>query len=232
MFFFAGFALYGSRKMEGDARGRNSHYLSVDPNHIGVFPLTQRLDCDRLSIFKEFGSIATTGLISYHLPSFIPKLEHLDADVFVQFALWFGALLVGSGLFLGLYRGALHLDNRRPYLLARRTYFYSVLIALASFYILLRLDIPQRYTLLFFLTLPVLFTFGKALLHSFNKLLQWFLSLEHAQTKIDRWRHEYKEHRPHSSLGYRSPQKFIKDTEVAQTSAASFSERIINPNGS
>jgi putative transposase len=38
--------------------------------------------------------------------------------------------------------------------------------------------------------------------------IHWFLSLEDAKLKIETWRRDYNEYRPHSSLGYRTPQDF------------------------
>jgi putative transposase len=38
----------------------------------------------------------------------------------------------------------------------------------------------------------------------------WFLSLEEAQDRVDDWRHDYNEHRPHSALGDRSPREFAE----------------------
>ncbi len=38
----------------------------------------------------------------------------------------------------------------------------------------------------------------------------WFLSLEDAQEKLDSWRKDYNERRPHSALGNRTPQEFAK----------------------
>ena len=36
----------------------------------------------------------------------------------------------------------------------------------------------------------------------------WFLSLEDAKSKIEAWRNEYNESRPHMSLGYMTPQEY------------------------
>ena len=38
----------------------------------------------------------------------------------------------------------------------------------------------------------------------------WFLSLEDAQERVDDWRRDYNEQRPHSSLGNRTPAEFAK----------------------
>jgi putative transposase len=37
----------------------------------------------------------------------------------------------------------------------------------------------------------------------------WFLSLADAKSKIEDWWREYNSHRPHSSLGYKTPEEFI-----------------------
>lgn len=39
--------------------------------------------------------------------------------------------------------------------------------------------------------------------------LHWFRSLAHARAEIALWRHHYNHHRPHSSLGYRTPAEFV-----------------------
>lgn len=40
--------------------------------------------------------------------------------------------------------------------------------------------------------------------------VSWFLSLEDAQEKIDAWRCEYNEFRPHSSLSYLTPEQVFE----------------------
>ena len=37
----------------------------------------------------------------------------------------------------------------------------------------------------------------------------WFLSLEEAQLKIETWRKDYNQVRPHSSLGNKTPEEFV-----------------------
>ena len=56
-----------------------------------------------------------------------------------------------------------------------------------------------------------------AMIESFNGSFRdeclnvnWFLSLEDARDKIEKWRVEYNEFRPHSSLGDKSPSEFIE----------------------
>lgn len=38
----------------------------------------------------------------------------------------------------------------------------------------------------------------------------WFLSLADAKVKIMEWWREYNSHRPHSSLGYKTPEEFAR----------------------
>ncbi len=57
-----------------------------------------------------------------------------------------------------------------------------------------------------------------AFIESFNGKLrdeclneQLFLNTRHAQEVIEKWRIEYNEDRPHSSLGNRTPSEFVKE---------------------
>lgn len=54
-----------------------------------------------------------------------------------------------------------------------------------------------------------------AMIESFNRSFRdeclnvhWFLSLEDARQKIEKWRIDYNEFRPHSSIGYKTPQEY------------------------
>jgi len=60
-----------------------------------------------------------------------------------------------------------------------------------------------------------------ALVKSFNGNLRdeflnvhWFLSLEDAQEKIEHWRQEYNQYRPHSSLNNQTPAEFIRSLQT------------------
>jgi putative transposase len=63
-----------------------------------------------------------------------------------------------------------------------------------------------------------------AYIESFNGRLRqecleenWFTSLEDAKRKIEAWRKDYNEHRPHSSLGDETPQGFAESWELSRT---------------
>ncbi len=60
-----------------------------------------------------------------------------------------------------------------------------------------------------------------ALVESFNGSLRdeclnvhWFLSLEDAQEKIEHWRQEYNQYRPHSSLNNQTPEDFVRSLQT------------------
>ena len=48
----------------------------------------------------------------------------------------------------------------------------------------------------------------------------WFMSLEDAKIKIEAWRKDYNEHRPHSSLKDETPQAFAEDWQRSRTAKA------------
>lgn len=50
----------------------------------------------------------------------------------------------------------------------------------------------------------------------------WFLSMRHARTVIEAWRHEYNDERPHSTLGNRTPKQFAEGLLTADSSSAPY----------
>jgi len=66
--------------------------------------------------------------------------------------------------------------------------------------------------------------FENEYIESFNGRLRqecldenWFTSLEDAKMKIEAWRKDYNEHRPHSSLGDETPRGFAESWELSRT---------------
>lgn len=64
-----------------------------------------------------------------------------------------------------------------------------------------------------------------AFIESFNGSLRdeclnvnWFLSLEDAQQKLEVWKEDYNSYRPHSSLGNLTPNEFIENSQKMQIS--------------
>ncbi len=52
--------------------------------------------------------------------------------------------------------------------------------------------------------------------------VSWFLSMEDAREKIEKWRRDYNEFRPHSSLGDLTPQQFIDNLGNIQSQKTPF----------
>nr|BFD66934.1 hypothetical protein HAGR004_19560 [Bdellovibrio sp. HAGR004] len=42
----------------------------------------------------------------------------------------------------------------------------------------------------------------------------WFMNLEEARFEIEKWRKDYNENRPHSSLRMKTPNEFVKEYEM------------------
>ena len=42
----------------------------------------------------------------------------------------------------------------------------------------------------------------------------WFMSLDDARIKMEAWRRDYNEVRPHSSIGHKTPIELIKGSEA------------------
>ena len=42
--------------------------------------------------------------------------------------------------------------------------------------------------------------------------MNWFMSLEDARDKVERWRRDYNEFRPHSALTYLTPAEFARNS--------------------
>ena len=52
----------------------------------------------------------------------------------------------------------------------------------------------------------------------------WFLSLSDARSKIDQWRAMYNHERPHSRLGYRTPEEFAESHRKEEEKQANLSQ--------
>ena len=68
----------------------------------------------------------------------------------------------------------------------------------------------------------------QGLVESFNGTLRdeclnvnWFLSLNDTCEKIEKWRVDYNEFRPHSSLGNLTPREFADESKARSTSRES-----------
>jgi putative transposase len=56
--------------------------------------------------------------------------------------------------------------------------------------------------------------------------LHWFLSLEDAKAKIEAWRRDYNEYRPHSALQWKTPAEFARQERVTPIPSTSTKSEI------
>lgn len=75
-----------------------------------------------------------------------------------------------------------------------------------------------------------------AYIESFNGRLRqeclnqcWFSSLEDAKIKIEAWRIDYNEHRPHTSLGNQTPEQFESEWQLTRTPKEEFFNIPVGP---
>jgi putative transposase len=74
-----------------------------------------------------------------------------------------------------------------------------------------------------------------AQIESFNGKFQdeclnenWFLSLQEAREKSEAWRRDYNQARPHSALGYQTPEEFVARGASPPTPLALLTQELIS----
>lgn len=125
-----------------------------------------------LTVFTDTLAILSASLSAGWLHTVVPNGERFSTELLVGFSVYFGSVMVGFGLLIGLYRGAFHLSHRKQYLLASRAYIVALLVVLASFFLFQVSEFPRRFALLFFMTLPGFFVVGRSVLNAAHKQLQ------------------------------------------------------------
>jgi len=117
-------------------------------------------------------AILLSSVSAYFLRRLLPGTPLIDLSVFAWFTLYFWAVLLFFALLSGLYRGTHRINERLLYVLAGKSYLYSVLIVSAMLYIFQSGGFPRRFTLIFFLLVPLFFSVGRRLLSRFNLAMQ------------------------------------------------------------
>ncbi|MCU0453806.1 MAG: sugar transferase [Bacteroidetes bacterium] len=125
-----------------------------------------------LTILADALAILGASLAAGWLHALVPNGERFSTALLVAFSVYFGTVMVGFGLLIGLYRGAFHLSHRKQYLLASRAYVVALLVVLASFFLFQVSEFPRRFALLFFMALPGFFVIGRAALNAAHEQLQ------------------------------------------------------------
>jgi exopolysaccharide biosynthesis polyprenyl glycosylphosphotransferase len=113
-----------------------------------------------------------TGILAYGIRGFFPNIPHFPLGVFIQYEFFFGLSIIVSALIIGVYRATLHSNTARHYFLAGKAYLYSILVLFSFLYFFRYYDFPRRYTVIFFLVLPLLFFLGRVFLNKFIQYMQ------------------------------------------------------------
>ena len=142
----------------------NSNKSFIRRNWRSIFILT--------ALFVDTLAILASALGAFFLRQLLPNLVHISIQGLVGVAVLFWSVLISFGLVMGLYRAAYHSNTRRQYFLAAKSFVSSVLVILASFYILQYAGFPRKFTFIFFVLLPFFFVAGRNALTHFNLRMQ------------------------------------------------------------
>jgi exopolysaccharide biosynthesis polyprenyl glycosylphosphotransferase len=125
-----------------------------------------------VALIVDIVAMGISGVSAYIVRSFLPNVTKFSPDVFYFFTIYFTTVLIFFGLVLGVYRAAYHSNQRQQYFIAGKAYIYSMMVIFASFYLLQLVEVPRRFTILFFIVLPLFYILGRVLLNSFNMYMQ------------------------------------------------------------
>jgi exopolysaccharide biosynthesis polyprenyl glycosylphosphotransferase len=125
-----------------------------------------------LALTIDIIALVCSGLGAYFLRNYIPNVPAVGVWALTAFGVIYSAIFLFFGLLLGLYRGAFHIESRRQSFLAAKTYSYGTLAILSASYLLQLVVMPRRFTILFILLLPLLYSAGRYFLSKFSKRMQ------------------------------------------------------------
>lgn len=124
-----------------------------------------------LVIFVDFIVIWLTALISLNVVGQVENFAKIELGEFILYTSLYCSIFVFISALIGLYRLSFHISFERQLLLGGKVYLYSLLVILASFYIINDSAPPRGFTLTFFMILFVTLIVGKHILSLINKIL-------------------------------------------------------------
>jgi exopolysaccharide biosynthesis polyprenyl glycosylphosphotransferase len=117
-------------------------------------------------------AIITSAMTAYFIRNLIPNLPPLSSYMSIRLEVIFGLMLIFSAMMIGVYRATSHSNSIRQYYLAGKAYLYTILCLFSFLYIFQNNTIPRRFTIIFFLILPIVFIAGRLLFNQFVKYMQ------------------------------------------------------------
>lgn len=117
-------------------------------------------------------AIGISGLAAYFLREYLLDLPPVRSVHLFGVVIYSGAVLIGFALIIGVYRASFRTDVLIQYTLAMRAYFFSVPVVVSSFYFLKWHQLPRIFTILFFISVPVVYGLGRVLLRKFELVMR------------------------------------------------------------
>ncbi len=125
-----------------------------------------------MTVVTDSLAIVVTAVLAFYLRKIFPNVPAFPLDVFTAVTLFVGTVLIGYATFLGVYRSSFRTTVQKQYRLALRAYWYAIPTVFSLFYLLQWYDFPRRFTVLFFVSLPIVFLIGRELLSRLNFIMQ------------------------------------------------------------
>ena len=130
-----------------------------------------------LTLSADSAAVLASAWTAMFVREIIPGSTIVDPGMLTRSTIIYGIILLGAGLLNGLYRAAYHSNLRQQAMIAGRCYIQSLFIILSLLY-LIGLHFPRRFTLLFFVILPLIFAIVRYLIFRISLLSQrWGLGL-------------------------------------------------------
>ena len=112
-----------------------------------------------------------SALIALQLARQLENLAIIQLGDFILYTFYYWVMFVFMSALLGIYRLSFHISFERQLLLVGKVYLYSLLVSLASLYIINESAPPRGFTLTFIILLPIILIGGKRILCLMNKSL-------------------------------------------------------------
>lgn len=124
------------------------------------------------ALAADLASIVTANFAAYVAYGRVAHSSWHEPPPFFESTLLLSGILIFFGLLLGLYRATFHSKISAQYLLGGKVYLYSVVTALALFFVARMPQYHRTYLALLFLYIPAFFLLYRAVLNRFNLLMQ------------------------------------------------------------
>lgn len=121
-----------------------------------------------LTFLSDGLAIILSAVGAYYLRNLFPNAPRYDWTLFVNYTLFYAAVIFVFNLLLGLYRSVYKLNTRRQFFIAAKSHFFSIIIILSALYIFQQDAFPRRFTFIFLILYPLIYGAGRFFLRLLN----------------------------------------------------------------